>query len=704
MKGRAKMISFLKQKLNGRTMLLLLLLCGVLAIFIARLTLSAVTEENHIRVKEKSELTYYLDVIYDGKDSEVVTSSDSATAEVKSNNIYIEDKIPEGLTFKRFLTSEDGTIGAVKRSDGSSCSGYVVDDAAGLHYDAATRTVSFTVKNLKAGCKLTVGIVTETPLLSDYGVDRMDFYNTGHARENDQSLNSNTVHAYIGREDMIDYVVSYKYTGEVPASAPAAPANTSYVQGAPVGVEASPVAPGYTFSGWTTEDVTVNNNKFTMPAKNVVFVGHFTKNTLYHVSYTLNGDIPEGFKPPITKEYASGVDVKVDSLKKGDVINGYRFLGWTTTDPVDLAPGIFVMPSQDVEIVGQFEKIKYKVEYEFQGTVIPVNPSSVLPPTETHYPEEIVTVNNNIPSTTCRINSGTETKPCVFLGWYSKNTFKMPAKDVLISGEWKIADDLFSPIITKDLKENRKYYKNGEVIEFNITVANTESYPIKDVLLTEQLDGVSFIPGDGYTVLNDKYVKIGTVPANGNVVVKAQFTAGSEIIKAYTNRVELIGAIADNDKALDTSKEYIAEEDFYISNISLSIDKVNSRKQKLNGAKFALYSDEALTDKVGEGLSFGAIEPNKTYYLREITAPDGYKLLNKTLKVVVDASGKITIDGYTVDYDEGVNTVSIVNDPIDILPSTGGTGNIKYIIIGVAIVILGCISYMIYTRKKGYEC
>jgi len=659
--------------------------------------------DNHVRVKENSELTYYIDVIYDGKDKNATTSDDNTLAEIRSDYIYVEDTIPEGLTFVDFVKSEDGTIGAVSRGDTSkSCGGYVVDGVEGLQYNEETRTVTFTVKNLQAGCKLTVGIVTRTPYLGEK--TRMDFYNTGHARENDQSLNSNTVHAYIGREDMIDYVVSYKYTGEVPASAPAAPANTSYVQGAPVGVEANPVAPGYTFSGWTTEDVTVNNNKFTMPAKNVVFVGHFTKNTLYHVSYTLNGDIPEGFKPPITKEYASGVDVKVDSLKKGDVINGYRFLGWTTTDPVDLAPGIFVMPSQDVEIVGQFEKIKYKVEYEFQGTVIPVNPSSVLPPTETHYPEEVVTVNNNIPSTTCRINGGTETKPCVFLGWYSKNTFKMPAKDVLISGEWKIADDLFSPIITKDLKENRKYYKKGEVIEFNITVANTESYPIKDVLLTEQLDGVSFIPGDGYTVLNDKYVKISTVPANGNVVVKAQFTAGSEIIKAYTNRVELIGAIADNDKSLDTSKEYIAEEDFYISNISLSIDKVNSKKQKLNGAKFALYRDEGLTDKVGEGLTFGAIEPNKTYYLREITAPDGYKLLNKTLKVVVDASGEITIDGYTVNFDEGVNTVSIVNDPIDILPSTGGTGNIKYIVLGVVIVILGCISYMIYTRKKGYEC
>lgn len=698
------MISFLKQKLNGRTLLFLLLFCGALAIFIARLTLSAVIEENHVRVKEKSELTYYLDVIYDGKDSEVVTSSDSAIAEVKSDNIYVEDKIPEGLTFKRFLTSEDGTIGAVKRSDGSSCSGYVVDDAAGLHYNASTRTVSFTVKNLKAGCKLTVGIVTETPLLSDYGVDRMDFYNTAHARENDYSLKSNTVHAYIGREDMTDYIVSYKYTGEVPTNAPAAPANASYVKGSPVGVEANPVAPGYTFSGWTTEDVTVSNNKFTMPEKNVVFVGHFTKNKIYHVTYTLNGEAPEGFKVPTTKEHAAGTDVKVDSLKPGDVINGYRFLGWTTKAPVDISSGIFVMPSQDVELIGQFERIKYKVEYKFQGAITPTNPSSVLPKTELHFPEDTVTVNNNIPSTTCHVSGSTETKPCVFLGWYSKKTFKMPEKDVLIYGEWKIADDLFSPIITKDLKENRQYYKKGEIIEFNITVANTENYPIKDVLLTEQLEGASFIAGDNYTVLNDKYVKINIIPANGNVVVKAQYTAGSEIIKSYTNRVELIGAIADNDKALDISKEYIAEETFNVSNISLNIDKINNKKQKLNGAKFALYTNADLTNKVGEGLNFDIIEPNKTYYLKEIIAPEGYKLLNTTIKVVVDGTGKMTIDGYNLNYNNGINTVSVINDPIDILPSTGGTGNIKYIIAGVIVIIVGCISFIIYTKRKGYEC
>lgn len=696
------MTTFLK-KINIRSLLYLLLICGGLAILIGRLSLSDTTEENHIRVNENSELTYYLDVIYDGKDTSAITSSDTATAEVISDTIHVEDKIPDGLIFKNFLTSEDGTIGAVRRSDGSSCSGYVLGDAAGLKYDASTRTVSFTVKNLQAGCKITVGLVTQTPYLSDYGVDRMDFYNTGYAWENTLSVKSNTVHAYIGREDMTEYVVSYNYTGTVPANAPSAPENTVYVGGALVGVEANPILPGYTFSGWTTSDVTVTNGEFTMPESNVIFTGYFTKNQTYEVSYTINGDIPEGFKAPTTKEYEAGLDVIVDSLSAGDIINGYRFLGWTTKDPVDISTGVFTMPSQNIELVGQFERVSYKVEYAFQGTIIPVNASSILPATENHYPNDTVTVNNNLPTTTCTVSGSSETKTCTFLGWYSNTTFSMPENDVTIYGEWKITDGLFVPIITKELSENRNYYKEGEEIIFKITVANTESYAIYDVLLKETLDGVTFIPGENYTLLNEKFVKIPTIAGNGNVVVYAKYTAGDEIIQKYTNRVELIGAIADNDKDLDTSREYVAEEDFYISNIALNINKLNSKNQNLDGAIFTLYSDESLTNEVGQGLSFTTIEPNKTYYLKETTAPTGYKILKDPLKVVVDSTGKISIDGYNVTYNNGLSTINIVDESIDILPSTGGHGNISYVIVGIIIVAITSISSIVITKKKGYD-
>lgn len=223
--------------------------------------------ENDVRVAENSDLTYYLDVIYDGKDSDVVTSSDTATANVNSDYIYVEDKIPEGLIFKEFVSTDDGTIGAVKRSDGTSCPGYVVGGVEGLKYDEATRIVSFRVKNLQAGCKLTVGIVTTTPSLN--GKKRMDFYNTATARENDFSINSNTVHVFMGKEETSLYSVSYKYTGSIPENAPELPAANNYAAGTAIGVFNNPTLPGYTFSGWTTTDVSVTNGTFAMPEKAV---------------------------------------------------------------------------------------------------------------------------------------------------------------------------------------------------------------------------------------------------------------------------------------------------------------------------------------------------------------------------------------------------------------------------------------------------
>ena len=158
--------------LYGCLILLVLVVigCGVALSF-------ALPLENDTRVLENSDLTYYLDITYDGKDKDIVSSSTTTTASVFSDYIYVEDRIPDGLTFKEFVNSVDGSIGAVEQGDSSKvCPGYVVDGFNGLHYDADKRLVSFKVKNLKAGCKLTVGIVTTTPSLGDK--KRMDFYNT----------------------------------------------------------------------------------------------------------------------------------------------------------------------------------------------------------------------------------------------------------------------------------------------------------------------------------------------------------------------------------------------------------------------------------------------------------------------------------------------------------------------------------------------
>ncbi len=645
----------------------------------------AVPLEDGARVAPNSDLTYYIDVIYDGKDATAVSSSDTVTANVNSDYIYVEDKLPDGLTFKNFVTTSDGTIGAVKRSDGSSCPGYVVGDSAGLVYDDTTRTVSFKVKNLQAGCKLTVGIVTTTPSLPSG--KRLDFYNTAFARENNFTFKSNTVHVFMGDEEATLYTVTYKYTGTVPDGAPV-PEVGSYSGGTTVGVEANPTIAGYTFSGWSTSDVTVSNNSFTMPRKNVTFTGSFTAKTKYNVSYSISGTLPEGFVAPTTKSYGAGDDVVLDTLKVGDVINGYRFLGWTSTT-VDLSDGIFQMPSSNVTIVGKFEQIKYTVSYQFQGAVIPSNADSLLPASATYAPGEIVTVASE------PVASGYK-----FLGWYKSATFEMPEEDVVIYGEWMRFSGYFVPTITITIPNQKSIYQNGEVVNFQITVKNNASIAINDVMVQDYLDGATFNTGSNYTILSDSIAKISTIAAGGSVTLTAKFTAGSDVVKDYVNTVELTGAIADNYYYLDTSKDYKVSAYFKVANVDLKINLTNKNNTALTDGKFTLYSDSSLSNKISEGLEFTGLVPGQTYYLKQTRAHTGYVLLSDTYMVVVDSSGNVTVSGQKYDNTTGVVTLDLVNEAINMLPNTGGVGNIPYIVTGLIIIVVSSCGYVLYMRKK----
>ena len=155
------------------------------------------------------------------------------------------------------------------------------------------------------------------------------------------------------------YKVNYEYTGDVPASAPAPPAQTEQSADANVSVENNPVLDGYTFSGWTSEDVTVENGVFTMPASDITFKGSFSANpqaAKYEVRYVIDGDAPADYVAPKTKSYFAGADIALDETQP-DAIADYTFSGWTSND-VTLSEAGFVMPEQDVEIHGSFTQNK----------------------------------------------------------------------------------------------------------------------------------------------------------------------------------------------------------------------------------------------------------------------------------------------------------------------------------------------------------
>lgn len=108
------------------------------------------------------------------------------------------------------------------------------------------------------------------------------------------------------------------------------------------------------------------------------------------------------------------------------------------------------------------------------------------------------------------------------------------------------------------------------------------------------------------------------------------------------------------------------------------------------------------TEKARASILFGELS-NGDYFLREVSAPEGYRLLDTTIKITVDsktitAVNLKTSENLTVVRDSEVSddgtwhfTLTLVNHRLDELPSTGGMGTLWMILVGVALVVLGLI-------------
>ena len=72
------------------------------------------------------------------------------------------------------------------------------------------------------------------------------------------------------------YKVTYAYEGTAPEGASKLPEEATYKYEASVEVAGNATAPGYTFSGWDSDNVEIAENEFTMPAQDVVITGSFT--------------------------------------------------------------------------------------------------------------------------------------------------------------------------------------------------------------------------------------------------------------------------------------------------------------------------------------------------------------------------------------------------------------------------------------------
>lgn len=509
-----------------------------------------ITLENDVEVAPDSYLTYYLDVKYDGIDVNGVHSSDSIVSEVNSGEMYVEDILPKGLIFQNFTSTTDGTIGAVKRSDDvSHCDGYVIDDTHetettnttcdsdgncyyhGLHYDASTRKVFFKVKGLKAGCKLTVGIRTKTPSSPDNpdtsAVEkRIDFYNVATIKERFFQKQSNMVHAFMGSPAVKMYEVKYQYIGTVPDNAPELPETRMYSYGTSVEVVPPVELEGYTFSGWSKSIFTISSN--------TTITGYFTKNYSYNVTYSLAGDVPSGYSVPEQKSYSKNQIVEVDSLKEGDIFNGYRFSGWKTTDATISSNNEFTMPSKNVTLKGSFEPVKYKVKYQFTGSVLPPNANSNLPADGEYEEGDTVTL--------APVSNPPGYK---FVGWLYDNQLQMPGEDITVYGEWKKYMGTYTLRMSQVFLTPR-IVDTGDELIVKFIIENNNKFDVTNVMVkrVQSPDFVfkSITGNSGYSEISDEIFMIDSIPALSSKEIAFKYDMDDLSIDKIISKFTLLGA------------------------------------------------------------------------------------------------------------------------------------------------------------------
>ena len=640
------------------------------------------------RLFEDTEYIYYIEIQYDGKDKDFVMSNDTTTANIYSDYIYVEDRIPEGLEFLGFVETSDGTIGAVKRDEsGDACGGYVVDGVSGLDYDNEKKIVSFRVSNLQAGCKISVGIRVKTPYVPT-GSTRMDFYNVAYGREGNKTASSNTVHTYIGLDVPVVYTVHYEYSGDIPDAAPPLPADVTYPSGATVTLATEPKLSGFMFDGWKS-DQTITNGTFIMPTSDVTVTGQFVPTPTYSVKYQIDGDMPSGYVAPDLVEYHEGSAVTVDSLQPGTEILGYRFLGWESLD-TEVNNGNFIMPGNDVVLVGKFEKIVYTLSYEFRGSVIPEGAEELLPETSDYAPGEEITL-------PVLSQYGNYT----FLGWNVSEPFQMPNEDTVIYGEWMLTPMSFPLGIERKIFSPKTYYHTGDVIDMAITITNPNGMAVSDVRVTDTEK--VFLTSSGYELLNSQNVLIPTIPANQTITIAARYTVTDTLgLTEVTDTTSIVGAIMGDGQQyqLDMNSNLFNVTIFSIANLSLKVIPLSVDDDSLSATEFSLYENESCTQLVSQGLTFTRLLPNRTYYLKETKSQSGYVLFKDILEVRVASDGTIEIPNYSVTNTNGQASFEIYLQKINILPNTGGIGIIPFVIGGFLLMTLSCIGYLFYIRRR----
>ena len=279
-----------------------------------------------------------------------------------------------------------------------------------------------------------------------------------------------------------EHQVRYAYTGTVPTDAPELVEAMVYGFGETVAIAKIPEMKGYTFGGWSTEDVDLSVDSFVMPDNDVTISGSWTINS-HDVNYNYDESAPEAAQEMAGEQHNYAERV----LLPAPTVEGYTFNGWTAEGIEIDENGLFEMPDEDVTVTGSWNVNRHSVRYKYTGKT-PAEAPSAPQAAEYDYGETVI-----LPAP--------EMEDYTFSGWSAEGTelsgdsFVMPDKDVTISGSWTINSHTLS------------YAYDDETAPQNTSVPENEIHEVgTKVTLAEVPADPSAYPSytfDGWTAENE---------------------------------------------------------------------------------------------------------------------------------------------------------------------------------------------------------
>ena len=242
-----------------------------------------------------------------------------------------------------------------------------------------------------------------------------------------------------------EYDVSFMYTGAFPSGMPSVPASFNAVYGSVQDVTSTvPSLSGYTFTGWTSNQVSVTANQFTMPSKDVLLYGHFTAQS--NINYKVEHYVQK-LGQTIYERVVADDEIKIGTTDAPAIYAAKYYLGFTYHSPnttwQDSSTGastsqLTVAGDGTLVIKLYYNRNKHNVTYAYTGAV-PSGAPSAPASSQAEFVEEVTIANE--PTLQGYTFSGWTTSAGIIVSpplliFFGGEKFDMIDAPVAFSGNW----------------------------------------------------------------------------------------------------------------------------------------------------------------------------------------------------------------------------------------------------------------------------